>query len=313
MHSLYEGRDAQVAFPRRSAQFRIAIMVDLDNPPPAPVDESRAIVLRELLERGPFYRKYTYTEMRNAIGVVVDQIRLYCPECQHDQPFKVVPDRGYAFSCRACRNYTVQFYVWFGEVGDKKWMMKVGQYPPQEERVPKTLESRLSPSDLDLYRKALRSRTFGYGLAAFAYLRRVVEDRTNELLDLIADAATHQGESVDLAKRVAEAKASYQFDQKVALAAEILPVSLKPGGLNPLDAIHDLASAGIHRLSEEECLDRFDTARTAFEYLFQQLQLDREAARDYVEAMNRLQQARAETAKKSADGAQDAKTKDGAG
>ncbi|MDP9179234.1 MAG: hypothetical protein M3O61_16280 [Gemmatimonadota bacterium] len=191
--------------------------------------------------------------------------------------------------------------------------MKVGQFPPQAERVSKVLESRLAPGDLDLYRKALRSRTFGYGLAAFAYIRRVVENRTNDLLDLIAEAAAQQGDSSDLAKRVAEAKASYQFDQKVALAAEILPASLKPGGLNPLDAIHDLASAGIHRFSEEECLDRFDTARTAFEYLFQQLQVDRAAARDYVEAVNRLQQARAESAKKPAEAARETKTSNSAG
>jgi hypothetical protein len=273
-------------------------VVDFHTIPPQPIDASRANALRELYERGPLYRKYTY-ETQNTIAVVVDMIHLYCPVCRHDQPFGTVRDRSGYFQCRACQKYGVQFYVQFGESNGLKWMMKVGQYPPATERLPKELENRLSGSDLDLYQKALRSRTFGFGLASMAYLRRVVENRTNELLDLIGEAASKQGGAADVAQRVAEAKTSFQFEQKVELAGQILPVSLRPGGMNPLDALHDLASAGIHRLSEEECLDHFDTARTAFEYLFCQLQVDREAARGYVDAMHKLEQVRAQATKKA--------------
>jgi hypothetical protein len=274
-------------------------MADLDEIPAAPVDASRAKALRELYEHGPLYRKYPYTETRNAVVVVVDTIRLYCPVCRHDQPFGTVRDRNHYFQCRACQKYWEQFYVQFGETDGAKWVMKVGQYPPAAERVPKELETRLSGPDLDFYRKALRSRTFGFGLASLAYLRRVVENRTNDLLDLIADAASQQNPSSELPQRVADAKANYQFDQKVELASMMLPASLKPGGMNPLDALHDLASAGIHRFTEEQCLDHFDTARTAFEYLFKQLQVDREAAREYVESMNKLQQARSASSRMS--------------
>lgn len=274
-------------------------MANLDEIPAAPVDASRARALRELYERGPLYRKYPYTETRNAVVVVVDTIRLYCPVCHHDQPFGAVRDRNHYFQCRACQKYREQFYVEFGESDGAKWVMKVGQYPPAAERVTKELETRLSGPDLDFYRKALRSRTFGFGLASLAYLRRVVENRTNDLLDLIADAASQQDPASELLQRVADAKANYQFDQKVELASLMLPASLKPGGMNPLDALHDLASAGIHRLTEDQCLDHFDTAKTAFEYLFKQLQVDREAAREYVDAMNKLQQARSAPLKTS--------------
>jgi hypothetical protein len=267
-------------------------VVDLDNPPPAPVNEGRANALRELYERGPLYRKYTYAEQRNAIGVVVNTIRYYCPVCHQEQPFDQIRARSHGFGCRVCRDYSVQFYLQFGEADGVNWAMKVGEYPAPAERLPKELETRLSVGDLDFYRKAIRARTFGFGLASLAYLRRVVENRTNELLDLIVEAAAQQGDTDDVVRRVTEAKAGYQFDQKVELAGQILPRSLRPGGMNPLDALHDLASAGIHRMSEEECLDLFDKARTGFEFLFRQLQIDRDAAREYVDVMNKLQQAR---------------------
>ena len=275
-------------------------MVDLTVPPPAPIDSSLANALRELYERGPLYRRYAYTETPNAIRIVVDTIHQYCPVCRHDQPFEAVRDGNHTFTCRACQKHTIYFYLHFAEADDTKWVMKVGQYPAAAERIPKEVEAHMSGDDLEYYKKALRSRTFSFGLASLSYLRRVVENRTNELLDLIGEAASQQGGSADLAQRVADAKANYQFDQKVELAAQIVPASLKPGGMNPLDALHDLASAGIHRLSENECLDLFDKAKTAFEYLFSQLRADREAARDYVEAMNKLQQAREQATRKSA-------------
>ncbi len=77
-------------------------------------------------------------------------------------------------------------------------------------------------------------------------------------------------------------------------AADILPANLKPGGQNPFGAIHDLASAGIHRLTEDECLERFDLARAAFEYVFRQLDVDKAAAADYVRAMNAIGAKRSE-------------------
>ncbi|SRR5712691_8508369 len=222
----------------------------IDNgPPPAPVDEKLAELLREIYERAPLYRKYAWEpagyQTRPAF------ITLYCPVCKHDQPFEPEREGSSTFECRACRKANVVFYLYWGETGAEKWIMKVGQYPPMEERFPIELEQRLGAEDLDRYKKALRSRNFNFGLGALSYLRRVVENKTNDLLDMIAEAAAAGGVS-DIEKRVAEAKASYRFEDKVALAAELLPKALRPGDINPLDALHDLASSGIHWKSEED-------------------------------------------------------------
>jgi hypothetical protein len=62
--------------------------------------------------------------------------------------------------------------------------MKIGQYPAPTVYVPKGLEANLGKDATALYRKALMVRNMGYGLAAVGYMRRVVEDKTNELIEV---------------------------------------------------------------------------------------------------------------------------------
>jgi hypothetical protein len=40
---------------------------------------------------------------------------------------------------------------------------------------------------IGLYRKAVRSRSFGFGIGSVSYLRRIVEDKTDALMGLLKD------------------------------------------------------------------------------------------------------------------------------
>jgi hypothetical protein len=154
--------------------------------------------------------------------------------------------------------------------------IKVGQYPAQMADPPTELAKQLDRDDLDFYKKALTSRNFSFGLGALAYLRRVVENRMDDLLELIAQAAAEARFAPDLLKELEQAKKSYRFDDKVTYAAKILPPHLKPGGQNPIDLLHDLASEGLHARSEDECLEIFDKSKIVFEYVFRQLKVHQE-------------------------------------
>jgi hypothetical protein len=103
----------------------------------------------------------------------------------------------------------------------------------------------------------------------------------NDLLDLLRQAAEYLEETAEL-KTIEEVKASWRFDDKITYAASALPRHLKPCGANPLDALHDLASGGIHHHTEDECLEIFDRCRIAFEYVFRELQVQNEDARAYI-------------------------------
>jgi hypothetical protein len=168
--------------------------------------------------------------------------------------------------------------------------LKVGQYPPLEETIAPELEKRLAVNsdDLQFYRKALRCRNFNFGLAALSYLRRVVENRMNDLLDLIAELSESYGFAQNELEGLDQVKKSRIFDDKVTFAAKILPPNLRPNGENPVDLLHDLASEGIHRLPEDECIDVFDTSRVVFEYLFRELEIRKADAEKFVVGVRAL-------------------------
>ena len=151
------------------------------------------------------------------------------------------------------------------EVGN---VAKVGQYPELREPVSPELAKKLDEDHLKYYRTAIRLRNFNLGIGALSYIRRVVEDTVNDLLDVVIDEARRDGEDVTELER---AKAGHNFDAKMEIAKCKLPKRLMPGGHNPLDKLHDLASSGIHALSDEQCSDKFDQAREVFEFFFEEL------------------------------------------
>lgn len=260
--------------------------------------------IAKALESWPLYRPFYYrAEDYQEPTSYPAVIRLRCPICaQNENWSNSTPGArrsgGFhtpTYVCRNCQKATSRYFCYWGDLSDREdgtsLFMKVGQWPALEERIPPELESRLAGTggtDLDFYKKALRSRNFGYGLGALAYLRRVVENRMNDVLDLIADVAEASEFAEEELKQLETVKSGRTFDEKVTYAAKILPKHLRPGGTNPVDLLHDLASDGIHNRLEEECIEIFDSSRVVFEHLFQQLQIRKEEANKYIEDIRTL-------------------------
>jgi len=106
-------------------------------------------------------------------------------------------------------------------------VMKVGQYPEPSIALPAALEKNLGKDAATFYKKALICRNNGFGLAAAAYIRRVVEDKTNELIEVVAKYAEVSG--VD-SKKVEEIRASANsatgytpYDKKLEIASAVFP------------------------------------------------------------------------------------------
>ena len=250
-----------------------------------------SIILRDW----PLYRVFRYTDA--ALNKFPDKITMPCPNCRKQQNWEQANRGGWVsdstcdsvkYWCKNCEMSVVTFYfAWCppGKTNPIGSFIKVGQDPAPEERIDSDLEKQLEGEDLDFYRKALRCRSFNYGLGAVAYLRRVVENRMNMLLDSITEAAQEAGSPPDEFKDVESVKTSRQFDDKVSYAAKILPDHLKPGGINPIDALHDIASEGLHRKSDGDCIDIFDESRLVFEHLFKELKIHKETARSFVQKL----------------------------
>jgi hypothetical protein len=203
------------------------------------------------------------------------------------------------YVCRNCSAEMTEVFLRLQIKDAGGRVAKVGQYPPLERQPVAAVASSLDEDDLKLYRQALTLRNHNLGIAAVAYLRRIIENNTNAVLDLIAHhAATVEGNS-PLLKKLDEMKHEKQFSTKIEYAAELLPASLKPGGHNPLSVLHGLASAGLHGESDEECIDIFDHCQASFEHVITKLKEDLEKDQDYLSVVNKLNEKAAKVKEKA--------------
>jgi hypothetical protein len=260
-------------------------------------DDVRAFLAKQLTE-SPLYSKVAYTDQSNTT-LLPESICLFCERCDKETNWEtyVAPNGNYRqgfgeteYRCRNCKDGEITYHYYWGtsKTGGGILFFKIGQWPALQERIPMALEKSLDRPSLNLYYKALRCRNQNLGLGSLAYVRRVVEDKINLVLDMIAEEAKGIGFAPEQAAKLEDIKSKGLFKDKIDLAAAILPPSLRPGGHNPIDALHDLASDGIHRRSEEECVEIFDRVRFVFEYLFREIDARRRSAAEYAESVARL-------------------------
>lgn len=264
-------------------------------------DDARKVLvlIAEQLAKAPLYNNLVYKDLSNARRLP-ETVSLFCESCDKETNWEtyISPTTDYRagfgekeYLCRNCKEGRVTYHFYWGssKAGEGKILFfKIGQWPALEERIPKELKKSLDRGGLSLYHKALVCRNQNLGMGSLTYLRRVVEDKLNFILDMIAVEASGVGFAQEDVSKVEEVKARGLFKEKIDLAVTILPPSLRPGGHNPIDALHDLVSDGIHRRSEEECVEVFDRVRFVFEYLFREIDARRRNAAEYAGAVAKL-------------------------
>ena len=161
----------------------------------------------------------------------------------------------FKFTCVSCGRSKREYHV--EQKVDEKTirLQKYGELPKKQlERNP-VLQQFLK-DDLDNYEKAVDCLSLGYGVAAFAYFRRVVENNINRLLDLVQEDAKSSGADTKITEALAELRGNPPMSKKIKIANHALPAYLNPDGLNPLGRLYEVLSEGVHNLSEEECLNK---------------------------------------------------------
>lgn len=198
--------------------------------------------------------------------------------------FNAVP-----YACGLCRQNTLvvlyELLNWSAaKSGGLKYhhtaVRKIGQAPPQDTQVPPELIGRLG-STAAHYKKALICRNIGYGIGAMAYLRRVVDEKTDELIDVMADLSQTYNASNEEIQQLLDAKSESRYSQKLQVAAELIPLALRPGGINPLGQLYKYTSIGLHGKTDDECVAIFDDLRADFEYVFRNLHNQAEERREF--------------------------------
>lgn len=168
-------------------------------------------------------------------------------------------------------------------------VQKVGQHPPLTINIPRPLERNLGKDSATLYKRSLVNRNEGYGLGAVTYIRRVVEDKTEDLIEVVAQLAEAHNIGEDVVEKIRAAKEERTtYDKKLQIASTVIPASLIVDGVNPLAVLFDLVSTGLHDLTEEQCIAIADKTKNVFEFTFTHLRAEMEKRQDFVDTLKKL-------------------------
>ena len=189
-----------------------------------------------------------------------------------------------AYLCTHCEKFVRMFYI---EVdNEKKWLMKVGQSPAWEIHGNSQIEKLLGKHAAH-YKKGLVCESQSYGIGAYGYYRRIVEEVIDELLNEIAQLMA--GTELELFEEaLAKTKKTTVTQEKIDLVKDLLPPILRPEGMNPLSVLHSSLSAGLHAESDEACLEQAVIIREVLLYLVNQVATSKAAAKNFTEGMRKL-------------------------
>ena len=172
-------------------------------------------------------------------------------------------------------------------------VQKVGQFPPYDIAPDPQLEKRLGKDRVAVFKKGLVCESHSYGIGAFAYYRRIIEQVIDELLTDIASLVP-AGDQGAYAEALARARVSHRAVDKIEQVKDVLPASLQPSGTNPLLILHGALSEGIHVRSDEECLESAVAIRGALTFLVSQVRQSKESAAEFQKALQTLVQRQTE-------------------
>jgi hypothetical protein len=188
------------------------------------------------------------------------------------------------YACAAC-GWKRSFLVAFDKEGH--YIEKVGQFPAPDISIDSRVEKVLDAENVRLYKDGRICEAQGYGIGAFAYYRRLVENVISKLLDDITDLVPQEARAEYL-KGLQNVKNEKLAEDKIRVAKDLLPQSLKTAGLNPLSSLHDALSAYIHAQTDHECLEIAATIRTVFDALVIQIDANKTASKALVEGTKKL-------------------------
>lgn len=258
------------------------------------------------LETYPLYKKFEFAlgENSRAKDIPAVAIHVYCAQCDSEHTFQLwhgygiwdhahnynVNERvrgsvvGAIYRCTSCLQFQRHFLLKVDPEG--KYVMKVGQEPAWDISIEKTLAKALG-ARVGYFKKGLINESQGYGIGAFSYYRRVVEEIIDELLSEIADLLADE-EQQEYRTALEEVKKTRVAQDKIKVVKDLLPPILRPANRNPLSILHGVLSEGLHGLSDEECIDRAAAIRQVLSFLISEVSARKAAAKSFTESMQVL-------------------------
>lgn len=271
------------------------------------VDDA-AISYKEFLEGTPPSSAKAIKELweihNNAHGghsklVRTRDLKLYCKHCAGERTFRCKDDKFIPFDstelsinvqylCGDCHEERKLYslHIIFGE-RPTGTLYKFGELPPFGVPVSNKV-LRLFGKDAQLFQKGRQCESLGYGVAAFAYYRRVVENHKNEIFDEIMKVCRSVNAPEAIIRELEQAKIEISFTKALDVIKSALPQGLLINGHNPLLALHGALSVGLHDESDVDCLAAAQAVRLVLTDLVNKIAMLKQDDRQLNEAVQLL-------------------------
>jgi hypothetical protein len=211
----------------------------------------------KFLEEFALYRKFACPLPGYLSKFEKPRINMNCTECDGTRTFAMinqyyseygyenVPSEGLIinprYRCVSCGKFERHFSIKVSD--DLDWIMKVGQFPSWEIAGDQNIEAMLG-AHKSLLKKGLISESQGYGIGAFGYYRRIVEEIIDKLLTDVEGLLGDDDKKTYLVA-LANAKSTRITSEKIELVRDLMPPVLRPDGMNPLSLLHGVLSEGL--------------------------------------------------------------------
>jgi hypothetical protein len=281
--------------------------------------------LKNFFENFPLYKKFKFSvsfgEYLSKYCFKYSELdKLYlnflCKKCNRNQTYKLIKrHKGhfglypplqdsniyrFTFYCTGCEEDFHEFFIEEESENINKSeiisdisviLKKIGQSPPHNIDIDQHLERILDYRNLtDFFKKGLISESQSYGLGAYVYYRRVLEEIIDDILDSIKNILEAE-EKEEYLNDLEKIKNSKITEDKIKIAEKFIPCSLKPNGLNPLKIIYSSLSEGIHIKTEEECLEKAIAIRESMIFLIKKISeknIEKEENKNYIDIIKKI-------------------------
>src|SRR5206468_2468260 len=105
------------------------------------------------------------------------------------------------------------------------------------------------------------SENQGFGIGAFAYYRRLVEDLKNGLINEIIKTCGKVHNAAGFIPILEKARNETQFSKAIEEIGDAIPDALRIDGHNPLTLLHQALSRDLHTASDDDCLEAASAIR----------------------------------------------------
>ncbi len=212
------------------------------------------------------------------------RLNFFCSTCHGERSFvfREAPDRFYhlglattptlvlishitdtyvlPYVCVNCANSEKTLIVKYSLDDELSFLHKISEFPPNGPPIPKRL-LKLVGDDKALLLQGYQAERQGFGIGAYGYYRRVVDEHKKQFLEEALKVAKLNNAEVTTIETIQNAIDARDFSASVSMVKDAIPKELFIDGQNPFTLLYGLLSEGLHSHTDAECLELAESIR----------------------------------------------------